>query len=436
MLSVDRATVGRVDAIDDRYTARDANPLVADPHGATTLRRLAVVVIACAIAGLPLLRPPGPGNSAPVDLVVVLAFGVTALAAIASRARIRLPYVIPVALTVAAGAVGALLHEPTTEAVVTLGQDLLVFLFAAAVVNACRSTRELGAVLRVWALSATGWAGLMLVAVAIGDNSLAGITARTGSRASLTFGDANLAASYFAISLLVVIAARTPRHQGLRWCACAVLATAVVLTGSLGGMLGLGIALALLGVQALIRRVGTMPALAITLLLAPVVVVGVRSAYESLVARAADPNSALHDSVGRVSSSSAGHDRILGEDLRLLASASLLGNGPTSTKGALAREQLSYVKEAHNDYLATAIERGALGVVALVLLVGSLVVRSRRALARTRESAIARAVPNVAALIAALVTVACTGMFYEVLHFRQVWALFGVVAAIGLVQDR
>jgi hypothetical protein len=46
-----------------------------------------------------------------------------------------------------------------------------------------------------------------------------------------------------------------------------------------------------------------------------------------------------------------------------------------------------------------------------------------------------RAVPRIAPLVAALVAVACTGMFYEVLHFRQVWALFGIVAAIALARD-
>jgi len=39
------------------------------------------------------------------------------------------------------------------------------------------------------------------------------------------------------------------------------------------------------------------------------------------------------------------------------------------------------------------------------------------------------------ALVAALVAVACTGMFYEVLHFRHVWALFGLVAALALARE-
>ena len=47
----------------------------------------------------------------------------------------------------------------------------------------------------------------------------------------------------------------------------------------------------------------------------------------------------------------------------------------------------------------------------------------------------AMAVPRITPLVAALVAVACTGMFYEVLHFRQVWALFGIVAAIASARE-
>src|SRR6185312_9812435 len=164
-------------------------------------------------------------------------------------------------------------------------------------------------------------------------------------------------------------------------------------TGSLGGMLSLALALGVLSVRALTRRFGAMAALAIVLLAGPVVLVGIRGAYDALTHGAQDPNSALHDSFGRVGTSSAGHDRILSEDVHLLANASLFGEGPTSTKDVLAREQLSYIKEAHNDYLGTAIERGGLGVLALVLLVGSLAMRGRRALARADQPAMVTSVP-------------------------------------------
>jgi O-antigen ligase len=417
-----------------------AGTAVLVPPPARTTRsarrpRLAPLTVAVAVAALPLLRPVGQANSAPVDVAIVLAIAVTLLTVIATRAVVRLPYVVPVGLLILAGALGAFLHERTGAAVIALGQDFLLFLFAVAIVNACRTPREVGAVLRTWAVAATVWAVLMVVAVGTGNEGLAGVTARTGSRAALTFGDPNLAASYFVLSIMVVAAARTPRRRVLRIGAYVLLTAAVLLTGSLGGALSLGIVVSLLVVHAVGRRHGAMAAIATVLLLGPVVVVGVRGAYDALSTASRDPNSALHDSLGRASASSEGHDRILDEDLSLLRRASVFGEGPTSTKDALARDQVIYVKEAHNDYLATALERGVLGVLALAVLVGSLVVRSRIALARGGEPAIARAVPAVFALVAALAAVACTGMFYEVLHFRHVWALFGLIAAIALVRE-
>jgi O-antigen ligase len=419
----------------DGDTVVDVAPLAPLQPRQDVLARFATFSVLAAVALLPLLRPSGPGNSSPVDVVIIVAIGATLLSVIASRSPIRLPYVVPVGLMVVAGGIGALLHEQTTDAVIALAQDLLVFLFAAAIVNACRTPKEIGAVLRTWSIAATLWAAVMIVAVVIGDNSLAGVTARTGSRAALTFGDANLAASYFVLSVLVVAASRTPRRRGLRVVAYVVLATAVVLTGSLGGMLSLGLALAALVVWGVTKRLGAMATIAVVLLVGPFVLFGVRSAYDALTRAGQDPNSALHDSLGRATSSSQGHDRILAEDVHLLKGASLLGDGPTSTKSALERDQVIYVKEAHNDYLATAIERGAIGVLGLVMLVGALVMRSRRALVRAHEPAMARAVPRVPALVAALLAVACSGMFYEVLHFRHVWALFGIIAAVALVRE-
>ena len=107
-----------------------------------------------------------------------------------------------------------------------------------------------------------------------------------------------------------------------------------MLTGSLGGILSLALALGVLSVRAVIRRFGAMAAIAIVLLAAPVVFVGVHGVYDALTSTAQDPNSSLHDSFGRVTTSSEGHDRILSEDLHLLSSASLFGDGPTSTKSA------------------------------------------------------------------------------------------------------
>jgi hypothetical protein len=45
-------------------------------------------------------------------------------------------------------------------------------------------------------------------------------------------------------------------------------------------------------------------------------------------------------------------------------------------------------------------------------------------------------VPRPELLAAAAVAVAISAMFYEVLHFRHVWALFGLIAALELTGQR
>jgi O-antigen ligase len=117
----------------------------------------------------------------------------------------------------------------------------------------------------------------------------------------------------------------------------------------------------------------------------------------------------------------------------LLRGDKVLGVGPGNTEATLRAEQAPYVKEAHDDYLAAVLERGPLGAAALVLLAVAIAVRSRRISAPDGLSADFRAVvPRPELLAAAAVAIAISAMFYEVLHFRHVWALFGLIAALEL----
>jgi len=107
--------------------------------------------------------------------------------------------------------------------------------------------------------------------------------------------------------------------------------------------------------------------------------------------------------------------------------------GPGGTKAALQAEQAPYVKEAHDDYLAAVVERGLLGGVALVWLVALVVVRARRIGRRDAlRPEFAAVLPRPELLGAAAGAVLLSALFYEVLHFRHVWALFGLIAAAEL----
>jgi O-antigen ligase len=418
----------------DASDHRPAAPRSANAHRALAWERVALVATAAAVALLPVLRPEGPQNTAPVDLLIVIAIAASARAAVVARRPYRLPFIAAVSLLVLAGAIAALLHERTDGALVVLGQDVLLLLWGAAVANTLRTPARLAVVLRVWSLAAIAGAAVTVFGAIVGLDALAGITARTGSRAAFTLGDANLAGGWFVMSILVVLAVQYPRRRLFRGFAYVMLGAAVFASGSLGALMSLTVAVLLVGLWRLTRRLGAPTVIAIVCLVVPVALLGVAVGYRALVADAQGHSAFLHDSIGRTGSSVGTRDVLFSENTALLGHTSLLGEGPGATKRLLAAEQAPYVKEAHNDTLATAIERGMLGLIGLLALVGTVAWYARRAMFRARRHDVAVALPVPEALVGALVATLISSAFYEVLHFRHVWALLGVVAAVALME--
>ena len=417
--------------------ARPAAPPAAAPpaagagSGRMLAQRIAVVVAA---AGLPLLRPGGPGNTGPVDFGLLLGLVAAAAWASWSRHALRLPFVIPVGLLVAGGAVAALAHGVgALNSALTLGQDGYVLLWGVALANLASRPLLLRTGVRAIGVSGAAWAAVMLVGVLGGVPALSGVTAREGSRASLTLGDPNLAANYFLVALLVLRAAGYPRRAALRWPCCLVLLAAIFFTGSNGGALTLLLATAVGAVLRLARTRGVGPAIALALVLgagagAAVSVVDL----DAVALRAQTSIPALRDSIGRQSESSSSRDALAAEGARLWWREGLVGVGPGRTKAELTRLQAPYVKEAHDDYLAAFLERGVIGGGGILLLVGALLVRAQRVAVRPLSAAYAEILPRPELLAAAVVAVLASASLYEVLHFRHAWALFGTVAGVDL----
>ncbi len=418
----------------DRADAPGASDRPERPAGARHNHlRLQRVSIAFAVFGLPLLRPGGPGNTGLVDVGLLLVLGATAGWASWSRHKLRFPYVIPVGLLVAAGSVAALRAELGPAVLLTLGQDFYVLVWGAVLANLVSDPALLRTATRSLGMSGVIWAVLLLVGVFGHIDALSGITAREGSRASLTLGDPNLAANYFLVALLVLRAARFPLSRWLRWLCCAVIITAMVFTGSNGGALTLVLATGLGAVLGLLRRRGPGIALALSLLLVSgAAVAASQISLSSLAVKAQTSAPILRDSIGRQAQSGSSRSSLASESLHLWYTDGLLGVGPGQTKETLLARQAPYVKEAHDDYAAAFVERGVLGGFALLLLVGMVLVRGIRISTAQMRPEVARAVPRPELLTAAVVAVLVSAMLYEVLHFRHVWALFGIVAGLDL----
>ena len=422
-MSVAAVAQANVRGIDSGFAGGAAHPAWA---------RVARFSTAAAIATFPLLQPSGPGNMSLPDVFVALSVLSVLAWGYSSGQVMRVPFVIPVSLMIVAGAVAALLGNYPGEGLLNIAQDGFMLAWCAAIVAVGRTPAGLAVVVRTWAYSAVAWAVLLIVTVLGQIDFIAGITARTGSRAALTFGDPNLAAGYFDAAIMMVWATSTPRRRALRWLAYLALVTAVVLTGSNGFTLGLIAATAVAGTIGLCRRHGIAAGaggLCTALLLFGLV--GSQVNFNNLVQSAAASSPILRDYIGREQQSADGRDALLLEVINLAVQGGAVGLGPASVKPTLIAQHAPIEFEAHSDYTAALAERGVLGVLGLLALIAAVVWYARGAL-MPMTAGFAAVITHPGALVGALVTFAVGAGIYEVIHFRHLWALFAVVAALQL----
>jgi O-antigen ligase len=303
--------------------------------------------------------------------------------------------------------------------------------WCAAVMSACRKPASLSIVLRTWSWSAVGWATFLLAAVLTHHHALAGVSRANGGRAALTFDHPNMAANYFFVSLFIVLLTRSPRNRLGRVAACAALLAALVVTGSNAALLGLPLAAGVAAFVAIRRRSDSVAALAVVLTIVLLGGLGVAVLQQRVMTKIHQSNNTLvHYSVARGSRSAAARQQLFAQEYELFRTGSLLGRGPASTRLTLGSSTATTVKEAHDDYLATLVERGALGFVGLMLLIGAVVIRAVSIDSRRLSAGFRRVVPSTAPLVGALVAMAVSAFTHEVLHYRNLWALLGILAAI------
>ena len=170
---------------------------------------------------------------------------------------------------------------------------------------------------------------------------------------------------------------------------------------------------------------------ALAFLAAAALVAATTIPFGALQERAASSRYAVvRDGIGRFDESQADREALLAENLTLYWSGSILGAGPTSTKARLEERMAPFAKEAHNDYLAAINERGALGLLAVVLLAVGVVARALAVNRGPLRDGFAAVIGSPHALLGA-VAGTLTGMAaYELLHVRHVWAFFALLAAI------
>ena len=162
------------------------------------------VIMGLAIWAMPMLRPAGPGNTAPADLFLGLAILITALWFASRRHVMRFPYMFPVGLSILAGALASTVayshaYVSVGGGLVSLLQDAFLLAWCIGIANVGRDPALLRSMARAWAISATCWAALMIIGFFGHISVLSGQDLRTGIRAAFTLGDANLLARQFAL---------------------------------------------------------------------------------------------------------------------------------------------------------------------------------------------------------------------------------------------
>jgi lipopolysaccharide/colanic/teichoic acid biosynthesis glycosyltransferase/O-antigen/teichoic acid export membrane protein len=411
-------------------TPRKASPTLA--RGSA--QRAAVITLVIAVIFQPVLHPTGPGNSSPVD-VLLLASIVTAMVWLAgTHQKLRAPYVIPVALFIAAGAASGLVSPLPTLALTTVAIDILLFAWCTTVVNVLSAPRAMRCALVAWSWSGIFWAALFVAAWAGHITPLEGINPAEGNRLASTFGDPNYASWYWDATIFVIFASRTPGKRWMRFAGYAILVWALALTESNGGVLALGTGITFLLMVRNYRRHGWAGAIA-TGLVAGLAVGTFFTAVplNSIRQWALTSNQALLvNSIGRSAQSSNERGLLVQETIQLYErSDGALGLGPMSAKPLLAQWYYPYSNEAHDDFLAALCERGVLGLFALLLLCGCVVARASPILRRPLSAPMAAAVPAPAGLVASVLAIGVSSFYEEVLHFRPLWLLFGIIAVLG-----
>ncbi len=417
---------------------REQRRVVATEHvvGRADQALLPKVLIAASIIALPALKPRGPGHLTPADFVMSATIIGIVLWARTNRVEVHAPYAIPVAILILTGMFAALFGIAPQTGLLSAVQEIFLLAWAGSIATLCRSPKTLSLILSTWAWSAMAWASVLAGAVLTHQWWLAGAGAQSGNgaRAQLAFDNPNMAADYFLISFFVVIISRYPRNPIARTYAYLIIAAALVLTGSNAAFLSLAVGATVAVFVALWRRGDMVSAVAVSAVVGALLIGSIYAAAESGTVRNLENSSnvLIQRSVARGPKSAAGRQTLYNEEFQLYRSGSLLGRGPASTKTSLGSSLGEIVKEAHDDYLATLIERGGIGVIGLIILIGAIGLRAFYIALRPLAPAYARLVARPSLVLGAVFAIAATSTTHEILHYRHVWALLGILGGVYL----
>jgi hypothetical protein len=397
--------------------------------------RWPALFVALAIMAFPALRPHGPAHVTPDDVLIGASILSVLMWAGANRVRLHLPYAVPVAVLVITGLLAAIFSVAPTSSSLAVLQDVFVFAWAAAIANAILPPHNLSTILAAWGWSAVAWASIVVV-IFVAHHPWASGAHYTGTRAQLSFDNPNMAGNYFLLSFFVLLLSQRPRNRVVRTSALGILFLAMLATGSNAALLALIVGGTAAGLFALWRRtslevviIATAVGCALLIALASLVI-----GSDVLQRIENSQNPIVKRSIARSPRSAEGRKSLFTEEFNLYRNGSLLGIGPATTIINLQQDSGLIEKSAHDDYLATLVERGPIGAVGLLLLIGAIGVRAFSVARRPPPRAFGSAMRNPSIIVGAVVAMAVFATTHEILHYRHVWAFFGIIAGLYLFE--
>jgi len=420
-------------AAEEQLEAAQARPLTGRGWG---------LYLLLAVALVPIVNPMGSSQIIFVDLINSAALLVFACTVIVYRVRLRFPFALPVFVALV-GSVLAMSNAVSPPAsLMALLKDAYLYLWFVALVAVLQPRGALRGLRLAWVATACFAALVVFVqAAASGHLSLQEmLIANRGQRARAvgTFINPNMFADYLLFSIFMVLGLVNQVRWRVLGPALALIVMALLSTKSNGGLISVVAGLlvwALAGAWARgmsRHRMAGMAALGLGVVIASVWLHSELGVGDALVQRVGTLSY-----VGRISDSSQQREHIW-HRLEESYARSPLGIGPKNSSeqtlgiGGRERQESFRSKEAHDDYLSFAVERGPLGLAGLLLgtwMAVAMVLRGRRQLDRRLGSAVAGGALW-AAFLGTLAASSVHSLVLEKLHFRHFWLFLAVVTAM------
>jgi O-antigen ligase len=393
---------------------------------------------------IPFVASIGPGQIAIADVFNVIAVAAFAIVFLARRPAVIVPFLIPVFVISAASLLAITNASSPSQSMFTIAQDAYLFLWFVMLVNVMGAHDDLRAIRVAWMWVSAAIAIYGVVALMSHGYGFSELFSPKGERASATFGNANIFSDYLVLSLFVVASLSGEVRRLWRWPAIGAILLGIMASKSLGGILSLVVGLGTwFIVRAVTRRTSKLTLVAAVLVVSGLGALGVWAVKGVGVGERGLDVAASQTVAGRFGKSSESRLRIWGQ-LRERYAQSPLGIGPGNSKflqlsiATRERAESYYGKEAHNDYVGYAVERGPFALIALLVIIWAAVRRPWQAWSSAPGSRWREGIAGTwtAALIAGIAASSAHSFTVEKLHFRHFWFFLALLCALSVRMGR